>query len=71
MTSPRLEVRVGCGRQALPIHMTKEQAKRYGDKNMPRDLKRAGFETIIFTADPEINGWLGYRVNYGKECYVR
>lgn len=45
--------------------MSKEQAKRYGDRHMPSDLRAAGFKTVIFTADPEINGWLGYRINYG------
>ena len=65
-TELKLETRVGLGTLDRP--MTKEQAKRYGDRNMPRDLKAAGFETVIFTADPEINGWLGYRINYGKRC---
>lgn len=46
--------------------MTKAQAKRYGDRHMPSNLKACGFKTVIFTADPEINGWLGYRINYGK-----
>ncbi len=59
-----MQVRVGCY-DTLPVPMTKEQAKRWGDRNMPADLKRVGFETVIFTADPEINGWSGYRVNYG------
>ena len=65
MTNKR-EVRVGVGRECLDRPMTKDQAFRWGEKNMPRDLKRAGFKTVIFTADPEINGWFGYRVNYGK-----
>ena len=60
-----MQVRVGCG--LLPNLMTKKQAKRWGDKNMPMDLRRAGFETVVFTADPDINGWSGYRVNYGKK----
>lgn len=68
MAEQKLEVRVGTGRACLSMPMTKEQAKRHGDRNMPRDLKAAGFETVIFTADPEINGWLGYRINYGKRC---
>lgn len=61
-----MEVRVGC-HDRLPTRMTKKQAKRWGDKNMPMDLRRAGFETVVFTADPDINGWSGYRVNYGKK----
>jgi len=46
--------------------MTIAQAKRYGDKNMPQDLRRAGFGTTIFVSDPEINGAVFFRVNYGK-----
>lgn len=61
-----MEVRVGCY-DTLPMRMTKKQALRWGEKNMPGDLRRAGFETVIFTADPDINGWSGYRVNYGKK----
>ena len=60
----KMHVRVGVC-DTLPVPMTKEQAKRWGDRNMAADLKRVGFETVIFTADPEINGWSGYRVNYG------
>lgn len=63
------EVRIGL--DTFPGKMTEAQAKRYGDANMPRDLKRAGFETVLFHADTEINGWSGLRVNYGKLCGVR
>ena len=50
--------------------MTKDQAKRYGNRHMPRDLKAYGFKTIIFTADSDIHGWSGYRINYGKDVRV-
>lgn len=59
-----MQVRTGGG--VLPTPMTKEQARRYGERNMPADLKRAGFKTEIFTADPEINGWAGFRINYRR-----
>ena len=61
-------VRVGSGRETLGKPMTRAQAKRYGDRNMPGDLKRAGFETVVFSSDPEINGGIFFRVNYGKKC---
>lgn len=60
------EVRVGSGREALPLPMTFAQAKRYGDRNMPADLKQVGFETDIFVSDLEINGGTFFRINYGK-----
>ena len=48
--------------------MSREQAQRFGDRNMPRDLKRAGFKTYIFESDIVIHGAHYFRVNYGKEC---
>ncbi len=61
----RREVRVGSSRERLEQSMTIAQAKRYGDKNMPADLRRAGFKTDVFTSDPEINGGTFFRVSYG------
>ena len=46
--------------------MTKAQALRHGNKNMPSDLKRAGFQTVIFQSDVEIHGASYIRINYGK-----
>lgn len=57
-------VRIGSGQLELP--MTKEQARRYGEANMPADLKRSAFQTCVFTSDPEINGGTFFRVSYGK-----
>lgn len=59
----KLRVRVGNG--TLEGLMTRSQAQRYGDQNIPADLKRAGFKTVIFRSDPEINGADFFRVNYG------
>ena len=42
-------------------HGTEKQAIRLGNKRMPKDLKQAGFETIIW-AGPDY-----YRINYGKK----
>ena len=60
----RREVRIGIGKLDQP--MTLAQAKRYGDRNMPRDLKAAGFKTFVGVSDPEIHGGLWFRVDYGK-----
>ncbi len=60
----KYEVRLGC--QTLPRRMTREQAQRYGERNIPPDLKRAGFQTVVYQAIPDINGWSGLRINYGK-----
>jgi len=57
-------VKVGLGRLDRP--MTLDQARRYGDRNMPKGLKAAGFQTDVFVSDPEINGERFYRINYGK-----
>jgi len=54
--------------QSVLRPMTREQAQRYGEKNMPADLKRAGFQCLVFRATMDINGWDGYRINYGKKC---
>lgn len=60
------EVRMGAGRAALPVPMTHAQARRYGDRCMPADLRRVGFATQVFVSDPEINGGTFFRISYGK-----
>jgi len=62
----KLPVRAGCGNNAFPVPMTQKQALRYGEQNMPADLKRAGFVCSIFRSDPEIHGGDWFRINYGK-----
>lgn len=54
------------GLSQLHKPMTIQQARKFGDRNMPNDLKKAGFKTHIFISDLEINGDLFYRINYGK-----
>lgn len=49
------------------VCLTREQARRYGNRNMPRDLRRAGFKTHIFESDPEIHGVHYFCVTYEKE----
>ena len=53
---------------ALPgdVIGSEAQARRYGAKNMPGDLKRAGFQVCVFASDAEINGGIFYRVSYGR-----
>ena len=58
-----LPVKVGIG--TLPRPMTREQAHRYGERNMPADLRRAGFQTVVFRSDAEIHGGDWFRINYG------
>jgi hypothetical protein len=60
----KFRVKVGLG--TLDKLMTVAQAEAYGNKNIPADLKRAGFTTSIFQSDPEIHGSAFLRVNYGK-----
>jgi hypothetical protein len=64
MKTERLPVKVGLG--TLDKLMSRAEAQRYGDKNMPADLKRAGFKTVIFRSDRDLHGGEWFRVNYGK-----
>jgi hypothetical protein len=62
-TERKLPVKVGLGKLNKP--MTKSQAMRWGNQNMPRDLKKAGFTTSVFQSDAEIHGGEWLRINYG------
>ena len=64
-STEQLPVKVGCN-DTLPFPMTREQAQRYGERNMPADLKRAGFKCVVFRSDAEIHGGNWLRINYGK-----
>jgi len=57
-------VKIGIGK--LDVLMTKSQARQYGEKNMPSDLRKAGFKTDVATSDQEMHGGLWYRISYGK-----
>ncbi len=57
-----------CGLTIFGKPMTLSQAKRWGDRNMPGELKRAGFQVSVYEATYDINGWDGYRINFGKKC---
>jgi hypothetical protein len=57
---------VKIGLSTLPRRMTREQAYGYGVRNMPRDLKAAGFETFVCRSDAEMHGGVWFRINYGK-----
>ena len=50
--------------------MTKDQARRYAEKVMPRDLKRAGFKAGVFESDPAIHGAHYFRIGFGKVCAI-
>lgn len=64
-TMEKLPVRFGSSGQ-FPNPMTKEQARRLGNRIMPKDLQRAGFVCTIFRSDPEIHGGNWFRILYGK-----
>ena len=51
-------VKVGLGE--LETRMTREQAQRWGDANMPIHLRRVGFQTLIC----DCGEW--FRINWGK-----
>lgn len=50
----------------LTRRMTLDQAQRYGERRMPADLKRAGFEAVAGLSDPEIHGGCWIRINFRK-----
>lgn len=54
---------VRCGLQQLATPMTKAQALRHGERHMPRDLKAAGFQTVVLASDLSIHGGLWFRIN--------
>lgn len=59
-----LPIKVGLG--TLSRRMTVKQARRWGNRNMPKRLKDVGFQTCVFVSDPEIHGSHFIRVSYGK-----
>lgn len=56
---------VKAGVLTLDKPMTRAQAKRWGDRHMPADLRRTGFETFVSRSDPEMHGGTWYRISYG------
>lgn len=64
MRETPLPVRIGLGTLGRP--MTRAQARRYGDRAMPGDLRRAGFKTAVATTDPDLHGGAWHRISYGK-----
>lgn len=57
---------VKVGLHTIDRPMTRKQAQRYGERNMPADLRRAGFQCVVFASDREMHGGEWFRVNYGK-----
>ena len=57
-------VRIGIGQLDQP--MTLDHARRYGARNLPHDLKAAGFTTFVSASDAELHGGLWFRIDYGK-----
>ena len=52
------------GNNIVTAPMTRDGARRWGDKHMPYYLKKAGFVTTVFASDPEIHGSAYFRVSY-------
>lgn len=61
-TQPTYVVRIGL--TELPNRLTESQALRYGKRNMPADLRRAGFVVSVFHTSAAIHGWNGIRLSY-------
>ena len=57
-----------CGLHVFDKPMTYKQAVRWGERNIPPELKRVGFFVSVYRATSDINGWDGYRINFGKKC---
>lgn len=51
-----------------PIRMTRAQAFRYAERNMPGDLRAAGFQSFVGRSDPELHGGDWFRIDYGMQC---
>lgn len=64
MKTEKLPVKIGIG--TLDKELTREQAIRYANKNIPSDLKRAGFKATVSKTDQELHGGVWYRINYMK-----
>jgi hypothetical protein len=71
VTTLKLPVKHGCGYitdgNLNPRLMTRQQAQRHGERTMPADLKRAGFQCVVAQSDPEMHGGSWFRINYGKK----
>lgn len=61
MSEPKYETRLGLHIFDKP--MTREQAQRLGERLMPKDLKAARFETVVFTSVED----QFQRINWGKK----
>jgi hypothetical protein len=63
---PDQKLAVKLGLSTLDKPMTRAAAQRYGERNIPADLKRAGFQVFVSKTDAELHGGVWYRINYGK-----
>lgn len=66
MSSADQKLPVKVGLSTLDKPMTRAAALRYGERNMPADLRRAGFKTVVAKTDAEMHGGVWLRINYGK-----
>ena len=66
MTDCAEKLLVKIGIDVLDKPMTRTQAQRYGEKNIPKDLRRDGFKTAVSRSCAEIHGGNWFRISYGK-----
>jgi hypothetical protein len=64
MKKEKLPVKIGV--DLLPKPMTAAQALLYAIRNMPSDLKNAGFVASVFASNSELHGGSFFRINYSK-----
>lgn len=63
--APKFTIRVGL--TELPKRMTATQARRYGERHLPRDLRRVGFAVVLTPTTTDTHGWTGLRINYAGQ----
>ena len=68
----KLIVKYGIGvlvdKDLKPIRMTRTQAQRYAERNMPSGLRKANFEAFVARSCPDLHGGDWFRINYGMQC---
>lgn len=65
MDNPQEKLPVKVGLSTLDTTMTRAQAQRWGERNMPPALQRAGFACVVARTDREIHGGVWLRISYG------
>lgn len=68
----KLIVKYGIGvlvdKDLKPIRMTRPQAQRYAERNMPSDLRKANFKAFVGRSCVDLHGGEWFRIDYGMQC---